>query len=152
MKIKRLWIVLLVMILCFIWGNSLLSKEASGELSNSVAKALASVFGLESVDESGMVEGTGMLRKIAHFLEFCALGAVSFCLAGQLISSKGILALILSLEGILVAFLDETIQIFSLRGPQIKDMWIDLSGFAVGCLLAVAVKALALKIKSSRSK
>ena len=33
-----------------------------------------------------------------------------------------------------VAFLDETIQIFTGRGPMIQDVWIDLSGAALGSL------------------
>ena len=38
------------------------------------------------------------------------------------------------------AFLDETIQIFSGRGPDIKDVWLDTFGAAAGILLVSAVR------------
>ena len=46
------------------------------------------------------------------------------------------------LLALLVSFLDETIQIFSGRGPAVKDMWIDLSGAVLGLLLALLLRLL----------
>ena len=37
-----------------------------------------------------------------------------------------------------VAFLDETIQIFSGRGPEIRDVWIDTFGFISISLMTYA--------------
>lgn len=39
----------------------------------------------------------------------------------------------------LIAFLDETIQIFSGRGPMIQDVWLDLSGAVCGALLILLI-------------
>lgn len=41
-----------------------------------------------------------------------------------------------------VAAIDETIQIFSHRGSQLQDVWLDFSGFIVGTLLLLAAVAI----------
>ena len=40
------------------------------------------------------------------------------------------------------AFLDETIQIFSGRGPDIKDVWLDTFGSAAGILITLLILSL----------
>ncbi|MBQ7058119.1 MAG: VanZ family protein [Firmicutes bacterium] len=45
----------------------------------------------------------------------------------------------------LVAFLDETIQIFSGRGPMIQDVWLDLSGALCAILLVLLIYGLRQK-------
>ena len=148
MKSKIVWMVILAIILCFIWGNSLLSKETSAALSDAVSELLSSFFGEEDTNEAESV-GAGLLRKIAHFVEFCALGAVSAILARSFFSQKHIVALVLALEGVSVALLDETIQIFSGRGPAVRDIWIDMGGFAFGCALVIIVTAIIAQIKAN---
>ena len=74
MSKKRVWNlllgVLLAATLCFIWGNSLLPRRDSTELSmglfNWLRPSLLAV-GLDWVDEH-------FLRKLAHFTEFALLG------------------------------------------------------------------------------
>ena len=56
---------LLIVTLCFIWGNSLLSRESSSALSGRVAAWLRSI---------GIPVGEHFLRKLAHFTEFGILG------------------------------------------------------------------------------
>ena len=48
-----------------------------------------------------------------------------------------------------VAFIDETIQIFSGRGPQIRDVWVDLLGASIGLLIATVVRKIWKYKKSS---
>ena len=71
---KRCWntvlTVLLVSTLCFIWGNSLLDREESSDLSQGILAQLAPLIeglGLDTQDDH-------WLRKLAHFLEFALLG------------------------------------------------------------------------------
>ncbi|MBO4887502.1 MAG: VanZ family protein [Firmicutes bacterium] len=45
----------------------------------------------------------------------------------------------------LIAFLDETVQIFSGRGPMIQDVWLDLAGALCAILLVLLVYALRQK-------
>ena len=68
----RLCICLLALNLAFIWGNSLLPGEISGRISDWVKALLAFLLPGEV---PGVTTGGGLLRKIAHFTEFAALGA-----------------------------------------------------------------------------
>ena len=73
-----------------------------------------------------------MLRKIAHFSEFAALGMCLAWLHGMLQKGK----LQPFLWGILAASVDETIQCFvPARGPGIKDVCIDSAGVLTGIIL-----------------
>ena len=123
-KRMGLCVALLVAILIFIWGNSLLPGEISGAFSRWVGQLLGM---------SGTGTGGGRLRKLAHFTEFCALGMCLRWLFGMLLHSK-LRPLLLPLgAGFLAACIDETIQMFVPgRGPGIKDVGIDTAGVAVG--------------------
>ena len=74
---------LLVFLLAFIWGNSLMPGRISGAFSNWLKQVLTDLFPFLF---SGMSESTGggLLRKIAHFSEFTALGACSCWLYAML--------------------------------------------------------------------
>ena len=72
-KRRRVYLVLTLAMLCFIWGNSSMSGAASGALSGRFLKYLAPLlapFGNKA---------EFVLRKLAHFSEFTLLG---FLLAG----------------------------------------------------------------------
>lgn len=146
MRLKTACIVIIALILCFIWGNSILPRSASSAISDAVASFLG--IDTTSTDDGGLT-GAGVLRKVAHFLEFLALGvAVSvFVLLGVNITVDKTTTLALS--GLVVALIDETVQIFSARGPEVLDIWIDIGGYAVGCLLALAVVHALKKQKSN---
>ena len=83
-KRLRLCITLLICNLIFIWGNSLLPGEVSGAFSNWVKSILKQVFLLGMEGSSG----GGLLRKIAHFTEFAALGMCLAWLHGMLQKGK----------------------------------------------------------------
>ena len=122
---KRLWLcsVLLAGILCFIWGNSLLPAEISQAFSDWVKALLFRGSGDE------LQTGSGILRKIAHFTEFTALGMALGWLLGML-GKKTHWPFLL---GFGAACMDETIQRFSAgRSPAIRDVAIDTAGVAVG--------------------
>ena len=127
---KRLYTVLLVLNLGFIWGNSLLPGEISGALSDWVKQILTRLFSEEASDPSG----DGLLRKIAHFSEFAVLGLLLTRLL-MLHEKNGWHALT---WGILAASLDETIQIFVPdRGPALTDVAIDTCGVLTGMILLI---------------
>ena len=130
-KRTRLCICLILLNLCFIWGNSMLPGEISGALSDWLGRLL----GLGKGDPS---QGTGLLRKLAHFSEFASLGFLLAWLA-YLKGERGfhIFALAL-LGGLLAACIDESIQMLtSARGPGLVDVWIDTSGVALASLFGV---------------
>lgn len=127
-KRMRICITLLICNLVFIWGNSLLPGEISGRLSDWV-KEIISVF----LPDMGMEHtGRGLLRKIAHFTEFAALGALLSWLFGMLQKGKGYPFVC----GAAAACMDETIQMFVPdRGPAVRDVLIDCSGVVTGMIL-----------------
>ena len=120
--------ILLVLNLCFIWGNSMLPGEISGALSDWVKNLIFSL--LPGRPGDGM--GGGLLRKLAHFTEFAMLGACLGWLHGM-VNKKAVNALA---WGAAAACVDETIQRFVPgRGPSLRDVAIDTSGVLTGLLL-----------------
>ena len=121
--------VLLLCNLVFIWGNSLLPAEVSGQISGTLKALLDGVFTPGEAVPSG---GDGLLRKFAHFAEFGALGLLLGWLFGML-GKKQLPAFAL---GVAAACIDETIQAFIPgRSPGIRDVCIDSCGAAAGMLL-----------------
>ena len=119
---------LLVLILAFIWGNSLMPGEVSQAISNWVQNLLMDT----RPDSSGNPAGNGILRKIAHFTEFAALGMTLTWLCGMLGKKKGMPFV----WGVAAACIDETIQAFvPERAPGLRDVLIDSCGVAVGMVL-----------------
>lgn len=117
--------------LVFIWGNSALPGAVSSALSDFVGNVLSHIFPMTP----GENEGTGLLRKLAHFTEFACLGATLCWLFGMLGKQPAPLSL---LGGMSAACVDETIQIFTPdRGSSLLDVWIDVSGvlLGMGCVL-----------------
>ena len=127
---KRLRIntALLILLLTFIWGNSMLPGEISGAISDWVKDLIAMLF----PGDGPVTSGGGLLRKIAHFTEFAALG---MCLAwrfGMLQRANYWPVLC----GVAAACVDETIQRFVPdRGPSLFDVGIDSCGVLTGIIL-----------------
>lgn len=105
-------------------------------------------------------------RKVAHFVEHGVLGLEVFFLAFVIEKLKGkrgkilplnISTLILTLNiGFIAAFLDESIQILSGRGPSVKDMWIDIAGYAsftaICFIITLIVKSVNFVFINQKSK
>ena len=143
-KRLRLNRLLTVLLLTFIWGNSLLPGEISGRVSDWVKDILAMLLPGEV---PGVTTGGGLLRKIAHFSEFAALG---MCMTWRrrMLEKKTITALLL---GFGAACVDETIQVFVPdRGPSLRDVAIDTCGVAAGMALLLLAHKLVKKSKNSK--
>ena len=135
---KKVLTILIFVTLALIWGHSLLGREASSEESGFVMKLLAPL--LEVIVGKGNVT-EHLVRKLAHFCEFFVFGAELLPFFTLSKNRKDAFLLALS-HGLFPALVDETIQIFSGRGPLIPDIWLDFSGVTVGALLVFAVTAL----------
>ena len=123
---------LLICLLVFIWGNSLMPGEVSGAISDRVKEILTNLLPIEPGEDDG---GGHLIRKLAHFTEFAALGATLGWLYGML--NKGKLRPFL--YGVLAASIDETIQRFVPgRGPSVKDVLLDSCGVLAGMVLLYA--------------
>ena len=127
-KRLRLCAALLICNLIFIWGNSLLPGEISGAFSDWVKGVLENMLPGEPSESVG----GGLLRKIAHFTEFTALGMCLGWLFGMLKKRPRYPFFC----GVAAACIDETIQRFVPdRGPSLKDVAIDSSGVLTGLVL-----------------
>ena len=128
-KRLRLCGVLIFLLLCFIWGNSLLPASMSRAFSDWVQAVLSMLF---SGGSAGAGQGSGLLRKIAHFTEFAALGALLGWLFGMLRKKN----YVPFFWGVAAACVDETIQLFvPERGPGLLDVLLDSSGVLAGLML-----------------
>ena len=126
---KKVLTILLILLVLFIWGNSCLPKQVSSLESGWVTELFRPIF--DTLFGEGAVT-EHFVRKLAHFTEYAALGFVSACLM-LCLSIATVWRMAYSAMGsLIVALLDETIQIFSGRGPMIQDVWLDFSGAVCG--------------------
>ena len=138
---KRGKTALLILLLAFIWGNSMLSVETSGALSDALLVKMntaAQRLGLGEDFFSFMVDSDGdgveeadsyYIRKAAHVTEFAALSALLRSIFEEKRSRQWLWAFG---TAVICAGIDETIQIFSHRGSQLRDVCIDAAGAALG--------------------
>ena len=128
--------ILIALWLCLIWGHSLQPANVSETESGRFLAFLGKIFPFLLNTEFGMF----IVRKSAHFAEYLILG-VLLCMYFSM-SLRGILGRfsVPVLVGLFVAFLDETIQLFVVgRSGEIRDMWIDFAGVALGTLIVLAI-------------
>ncbi|MBQ7363427.1 MAG: VanZ family protein [Clostridia bacterium] len=127
LKYFRIFLLLLILgTLIFIFVNSSLPPEVSDEQSTAVGGFITS-FIPEDSSLYGFI--SEYIRKIAHFTEYGLLGielSLWVLLYGRRRVREGLLSLAVPF---FVGFADETVQIFSGRGPSISDVWIDIGGF-----------------------
>lgn len=120
---------LLTALLLFIWGNSAMPGQTSGQLSGWVGQLLRTLLPFLPLDRP---EGIHILRKLAHFSEFAALG-FTLCWLFGMTTGRKLWQLLPLVCGIGVACIDETIQIFSPgRYCSIADVGIDSCGVITG--------------------
>ena len=147
-RIKIALTVVILLTLGFIWIHSMMPGDLSGEESGFVFRILSPVLKL-LLPDAWVTEH--LVRKVAHFTEHGALG-VELTLYAVLYKELQIRRIVnIVCSGLVVAFMDETIQIFSGRGAAIADVWIDLSGFTTG-LFVVLLIAKCRKKRRSENK
>ena len=124
---RYFWLLLAVVLVALIFFNSSLPATDSGKLSGFVAQIVLQLSQMLDISLKGNVEHT--IRKLAHFLEFACLGLLwykvfaSFHVSNR--TSSGYILLIC----LLVAVVDEYIQLFSPgRDGKVMDVLLDFSG------------------------
>ena len=147
-KVRRLTIILLIIItLGFIWGNSCVSQTDSAEGSENVFSIIKPIidflFGADTLTH-------GIFRKIVHFSEFFLL-ALEFNLLYVNIKRYSPKALfeIISI-GLFVAVIDESLQMLSGRGPMVADVLIDFSGYVACSLVFLLIRYAILKRREQK--
>jgi VanZ family protein len=142
-------IVLLLATVCFIWGNSLESVAESDSKSTGVLDFLTPL--LEIVVGRGNVTNH-LVRKLAHFSEFGALGAELALLAVLLRRVKPQPVINCLFAALAVAVTDEALQLLTAgRGSQVSDVLLDFSGSVTGILLVLLIYAASRLITRKRT-
>ena len=126
------WIlyIVLCLIVFFIWDNSLQNGGNSDGFSLIFAKWIAPIA--NKLGFYGNIWALNrIIRKLAHLTEFTILGGVLYVVLrryieyGTVVKTIGV--------GIVIASLDEFIQLFSLgRSSQLSDVLIDTVGIIIG--------------------
>ena len=132
---KAILIILIILTLAFIWGNSLAGRETSTAQSTRLLDILSPILNFFGFDTSSDLP----LRKAAHFVEFSILGlelAFLFGLQCPSFGKKSLVFLSVS-HGVFAGLIDETIQIFSGRNSSVSDIWLDSFGALCGAAVAV---------------
>ena len=122
--------VLLVFILvqtAFIWTNSVLSQESSGQMSGELTSLIKDMLGLrERVSDEFLHH---IIRKTAHFTEFFILGALYTMIRACLpVKMRSALLIFPAFATLATAVTDEFIQSFTNRGSSVSDVVLDFCG------------------------
>ena len=150
--------VLLVLVLAFIWGNSMIGQDSSAAESSviydkvveptvkPVVEPIEQKYNIVLLDRA-------LFRKYAHWTEFCVLGVIVGLLLFATKKYKFVHVFAVFAFGLAVAVMDETIQIFSARGPSIKDVWIDFWGYATASVVFLIIYSVKfVKAKKQQKK
>ncbi len=141
--VQAVLLFLILAMLAFIFIQSMIPPEESLKESDKVGDIVADIIPPEStVGEYIQIN----LRKIAHFVEFAILAILVSLYVVLYLNDYKVMLLTFPIS-LILAVLDETIQIFSKRGASVKDIWIDFLGFAVVSLLFYTVYLLSKYIR-----
>lgn len=122
---------LALLMICFIWGNSLKTVEQSADQSAPVAESLRPVLDPQEKIEKPVFHD--FVRKLAHVVEFFALGVFVTGFAVSLVAYlKKTLVSMPILLVLSVAVIDEYIQHFTKRGSLVTDVVLDFAGALAG--------------------
>lgn len=138
-------VVLVVLFICVIWGNSLVAGEGSGSLSAGVME-WAQGF-LQSLGFPFSWVTNYLIRKTAHFTEYFILALLASHAFDPKRSAgpEGIAAVCVLC--VLVSSIDETIQLFVPgRCGRIIDVLIDCSG----ALIAIFIRCASVRWRHRR--
>ena len=137
MKKKKIILgILIVAWLCVIWGHSMQPAEVSEGESGKWLEVLSTLFPFLANNDNGMFP----VRTAAHSTEYGILGVLLALELANFVKGwfrRFVEPLMLALTA---AFIDETIQLFvEGRSGQVMDIWIDISGAALGILITLAI-------------
>ena len=151
MKKKQILNIILVVSILAVWIHSAMPAAASSQESSWVMNLLRPFLEL-FVGRGNVTEH--LVRKLAHFAEYFVLGAELSLWMKWNVKDRKVLGrfAIVVLAGLIVAFIDESIQLFSIgRSAEVADIWLDLTGvIAAGVVWMIGEKAFAPAVKSQK--
>ena len=143
-KKKIVLLVLVVLTIAFIFGQSTAPVKQSSKESSFVTEKIIQPIEEWLTGQKTITNST--VRNWAHSVEFAVLGFVLSLVvlwkdkALKTVETLGLMARTFG-YGVGIALLDETIQLFNDRGPEIGDIWRDALGVVIGILLGILVLA-----------
>lgn len=150
LKQRKKWIFLIVYLIyiSLIFANSLDPADVSSIKSGAVLQFLNHLF---FADQAILTEH--IVRKLAHFTEYAGAGILGWLAFSQWVQDRGQRMIDTCFAGLLIAFCDETIQLFVPgRSGQVSDMWIDVSGYLLGTICMLVLSHLMKKYREEHSK
>ncbi len=139
---KLALMLLIIATTVFIFVQSMLPPSKSQAESDKVGDIIAEIIPPDT--EAGDYVQKN-IRKIAHFTEFFALGC-EVALYVILFMPRIMWATLSLPAALIIAFFDESIQMFSGRGPSISDVWIDFAGFLAASAIFYTVAVVVMLI------
>ena len=130
----------------FAWIHSCFPASLSSQESEGILKI---VYGAFQAFGLTLAQASYLIRKLAHFSEFFAIGALlmscAYCFDRLKPRRYGFRVL---LGGLLAALIDETIQLgVEGRAGMVTDIWIDFAGVCCGAALLLGCFTLHAKRK-----
>ena len=149
---KRFSTVIFALTACmilFAWVHSCFPADLSSMESNWVIELIWKFFRLFGAQEAPDEQ---LIRKLAHFSEYTAIGALMLSCAYSRDRARPhrFLGYVLG-AGLFTAVCDETIQLFvEGRAGMIVDVWIDFGGVVTGTLIMLGFYAIVRRIKKRK--
>ena len=128
------WCVVSVLMVVFIWSNSLVPGAGSSAVSHAATSSLQGV--LEALGITASWVTNFLVRKAAHLTEYAVLGVLVMQAFGPALARDRRWLAVAALTLVLVPAIDETIQVcIPGRDGQLTDVLIDCVGASIGSLV-----------------
>lgn len=145
--LKKHWIsfALVVLVILFIWDNSLQNDISSDGLSLTITQWLSPI--LYKLGITGdMWSLNRIVRKLAHVFEFAVLGGCLYVALHQF--NREYAGLKVIAIGLVIAILDECLQLTSIgRHASIRDVAIDTAGVIIGVSVVQVILSIYRRIR-----
>lgn len=147
--LKKHWIsfTLVILVILFIWDNSLQNDISSDGLSLKMTQWLSPI--LYKLGLTGdMWSLNRIVRKIAHVFEFAVLGGCLYVALHQF--NREYAGLKVIFIGLVIAVMDECLQLASIgRHASIRDVAIDTAGVIIGVAVVQVILSIYRRIRHS---
>ena len=145
--LKKHWIsfALVVLVILFIWDNSLQNDISSDGLSLTITQWLSPIlYKLGIIGD--MWSLNRIVRKLAHVFEFAVLGGCLYVALHQF--NREYAGLKVIAIGFVIAILDECLQLTSIgRHASIRDVAIDTAGVIIGVAVVQVILSIYRRIR-----
>ena len=145
--LKKHWIsfALVVLVILFIWDNSLQNDISSDGLSLTITQWLSPIFYKLGIT-GDMWSLNRIVRKLAHVFEFAVLGGCLYVALHQF--NREYAGLKVIAIGLVIAILDECLQLTSIgRHASIRDVAIDTAGVIIGVAVVQVILSIYRRIR-----